>query len=91
MSRKISPTTKSDVCSFDKNCPFECPLKTCVKEYPGGLRSFLKDREFLSLIYSGMDIHAAGKQMGISSAAVERRYAHAINFARYQTKEVSTG
>lgn len=85
MSRKISPTTKFDGCDFDPNCPFDCPLTTCVKEYPGGRRSFAKDKEFLELVSSGMDMYEAGEKMGIRPGAVQTRYNHAISFAGNKT------
>lgn len=90
MSRKISHTTMSDECDFDPHCPFECPLRTCVKEYPGGVRSYLKDKEFLELIASGMDMYEAGARMGIKPGAIQTRYNHAIGFASNQTRQVQT-
>lgn len=44
----------------------------------------------MELVASGVDVYEAGKQMGISPAAVERRYTHATSFASYQTKKVQT-
>lgn len=90
MTRKIATTTKMDECHFDPNCPFDCPLNTCVKEYPGGIRSFNKDKEFLDLIASGMDMYAAGDKMGIKPGAVQTRYNHAVSFTGYQTSKVPT-
>ena len=71
----------TDECGFDPGCPFDCPLKTCVKEYPGGVNSYLKDKELLELIAGGMDIYDAADKMGIGHRQVGRRFQHAISFA----------
>lgn len=90
MTRRSGPTTKLDACNFDPACPFDCPLQNCVLEYPGGIDSYLKDKEFLDHLKSGLDVQSAGAKMGLSPSAAERRYIHATNFASYQAKSLQT-
>lgn len=90
MTRRSAPTTKLDECGFDPGCPFDCPFKTCVKEYPGGQASYEKDLEFLALITQGLSIYEAAEQVGIGHRQATRRYQHATSFAVNQTQEVST-
>ena len=89
MTRKSAPTTMLDECTFDPSCPFECPLSTCVKEYPGGVGSYLKDVEFLGLIRAGMDMYEAAVKTGINPKQAGRRYEHATSFAGYTPQKVS--
>lgn len=45
----------------------------------------------MDLVAGGKDVYEAGKEMGISPSAAERRYTHAIGSGSNKTQKVPAG
>lgn len=56
-------------------CPqSECPEALCAKEYPGGLKAYLRDMETKQVFSTGVNVQQAAKELSIQQRSVTRRY-----------------